>query len=58
MNFDAEDIKEMSYDFWRGQMIISFKSNEKDVKLKVSYKDYCDFVKEWSVFLYNKVNFK
>ena len=58
MNFEAEDIKEMAYDFWRGQMIISFKSNKRDIKLVVTYNDFCDFVKEWSKFLYSKVNFK
>ncbi len=58
MNFEAEDIKEMAYDFWRGQMIISFKTKERDVKLTVSYKDFGEFVKQWSDFLANKVNFK
>ena len=58
MNFEAEDIKEMAYDFWCGQMIISFKSNKKDIKLKVSYNDFGEFAKEWSKFLHNKVNFK
>lgn len=56
MEFDVEDIFSIAYDFMKKTMIIEFKSNKKDIKIKTNYDNFLELQREWNKEVVKKYN--